>query len=180
MTRDETKKIIAVIIASYPNYKPNDMAMTVEVWATMLQDYDYKEMGVALQSFIATDTDGFAPSIGQLIDKYHTMSSPIERSENEVWALVRNAISDSTYHSEERFNELPILAQRCIGNPSQLRVWATDPGYNDNVVQSNFLKSYREMVNRAKEYQKLPHKVRDFIEANNNKLIEAKEIKDGI
>lgn len=175
MTREEVKKIIAVLIASYPNYKPNDMQMTVEVWASLLEDYDYKAMGVALKGYIATDTSGFAPSPGQLIAKYHAMANKDEKSEMEIWDMVRKAISDSTYHAEERFNELPILAQKSIGSPNQLRVWAMDEEYNDNVVQSNFLKTYRELSARDKEFKRMPIDIQNMITATTNNMIERKE-----
>ena len=36
MTREETVKIIRIMVDSYPNYKPNDISETVDVWQMML------------------------------------------------------------------------------------------------------------------------------------------------
>ena len=68
MTRDEVKKIIMVVMASYPNWKPNDLSFTVDVWYMMLCDYTYNDVAKALKTYITTDTSGFAPSIGQLVN----------------------------------------------------------------------------------------------------------------
>lgn len=66
MTREETVKIIRIMVDSYPNYKPNDISETVDVWNMMLEEYSYHEVSVALKEYILTEKTGFAPSIGQL------------------------------------------------------------------------------------------------------------------
>ena len=48
MTREETVKIIRIMVDSYPNYKPNDISETVDVWLMMLSDYDYNLVAMAL------------------------------------------------------------------------------------------------------------------------------------
>lgn len=52
MTREETKKIIMVMAASYPNYKPLDISMTVDAWQMMLEEYSYNEIALALKAYI--------------------------------------------------------------------------------------------------------------------------------
>lgn len=66
MTREETVKIIRIMVDSYPNYKPNDISETVDVWQMMLEEYSYQEVSIALKEYILTEKTGFAPSIGQL------------------------------------------------------------------------------------------------------------------
>ena len=92
MTRDEAKEIVMVISASYPNWKPQDLSFTVDTWRLMLAEYDYNPIALALKAYIATDTSGFAPSVGQVINKLHTISGPEELNEMEAWALVSNAL----------------------------------------------------------------------------------------
>jgi len=38
MTRDECKKLIMIMSATYPNYKPADISMTIDVWTEMLNE----------------------------------------------------------------------------------------------------------------------------------------------
>ena len=81
MTRDETVKIIRIMCDCYPNYKPSNLSETVDVWQMMLNEYDYSQISMALKTYVHSDTSGFAPSIGQLINKLHEVQSPQELNE---------------------------------------------------------------------------------------------------
>lgn len=167
MTREEIKKIIGGIIVSYPNYKPQDMSMTVQMWEMMLGEYDYRTVTMALKSYITTDTSGFAPSIGQIIEKIRLINRKNDEqllTEAEAWSLVSKALRNSTYHSKEEFDKLPELVQKAVGSHEMLSVWAKDENYNENVVSSNFMRSYRAIVKRQEEYMALPTDVRQAIE----------------
>lgn len=173
MTDKETRKIIAVLMVAYPNYKPINIDFTVSVWTDMLSDYSYSEVDMAIKAYISTDTSGFAPAIGQVIEKIKSITTPQQMTDAEAWSLVRKAISDSSYNATDRFNELPITCQRAVGSPAQLRMWALDASYNENVVSSNFMRSYRTEVARQNELSRMPSEVRQIIEKinNNSKLL---------
>lgn len=164
MTREETVKIIRIICDSYPNYKPNNLSETVDVWCMMLSDYNYEQVSVALKAYILSDTSGFAPAIGQLVGKIKTISQPQELNEMEAWSLVSRAIRNSTYNSVEEFAKLPPMVQKAVGLPNQLRTWAMDENYNEQVASSNFIKCYRTEVARSQELSKMPSDVRKIIE----------------
>lgn len=167
-TDKETRKIIAVLMVAYPNYKPINIDFTVSVWTDMLADYSYSEVDMAIKAYISTDTSGFAPAIGQVIDKIKSITTPRQMTDAEAWALVRKAISDSSYNAKDRFNELPVTCQRAVGSPAQLRMWALDASYNENVVSSNFMRCYRTEVTRQSELSRMPSEVRQIIEKINN------------
>lgn len=167
-TDKETRKIIAVLMVAYPNYKPINIDFTVSVWTDMLSDYSYSEVDMAIKAYISTDTSGFAPAIGQVIDKIKSITTPRQMTDVEAWALVRKAISDSSYNAKDRFNELPVTCQRAVGSPAQLRMWALDASYNENVVSSNFMRCYRTEVTRQSELSRMPSEVRQIIEKINN------------
>ena len=78
MTREETVKIIRIMCDCYPNYKPNDLSETVDVWTMMLEEYPYEQIAVSLKAYVLSDTSGFAPSIGQLISKMQSITQPKE------------------------------------------------------------------------------------------------------
>lgn len=169
MTRDETKKIIRIIVDSYPNYKPSDISETIDVWSMMLEEYPYNQIAMALKAYILTDTSGFAPSIGQLVNKL-TSAEP-QLNEMEAWSLVSKAIRNGYYGAEEEFAKLPEVVQKAVGNPANLRAWShTDESSIENVVQSNFLRTYRVVVKRESESAKLPDSLRNamMIERKNN------------
>lgn len=162
MTRDDTKKILMRIQSVFPNWKPTaDLRFVVDTWCEYLVEYSYEQVLVALKAYISTDTSGFAPSIGQLVDKIHNFTQPCELNEMEAWSLVSKAIRNSAYNAESEFEKLPEAVKRAVGSPSNLRNWSqTDIESIENVVQSNFLRTYRTVLVREKENRKLPESVR--------------------
>lgn len=165
MTRDETVKIIRIMCDCYPNYKPSNLSETVDVWNMMLEEYSYSQISMALKAYVHSDTSGFAPSIGQLINTIYTIQNPQELNEMEAWFLVSRALRNGYYGAIEEFNKLPPLVQKAVGSPDNLRNWALTDGKSiENVVQSNFMRTYRTVVNRENEIKKMPADVRTLIE----------------
>lgn len=156
MERDDVKKLIGIMVTSYPNYKPQDMKMTVDIWHEMLQDYLASDVFIALKSYIASDTSGFAPSIGQLINMICKMTKPQLMNEHEAWSLVRKALENGIYNSQKEFDNLPEAVQRAVGDANQLYVWATDMDYDESVISSNFMRAYRTVCARQEEYNRMP------------------------
>ncbi len=170
MTREETKKIVMIISASYPNWKPQDLKFTVDTWALMLEEYDYNQIAVALKAYIASDTSGFAPSIGQLIDKMHILTSKNEMNELEAWNMVYKAICNSGYNSECEFAKLPEACQRAVGSPANLKEWAMmDIDIVQSVEQSHFIRNYWTVLHRMRDEEKMPKSIRKLIEQSQPK-----------
>lgn len=170
MTREETKKIVMIISASYPNWKPQDLKFTVDTWALMLEEYDYNQIAVALKAYIASDTSGFAPSIGQLIDKMHILTFKNEMNELEAWNMVYKAICNSGYNSECEFAKLSEACQRAVGSPANLKEWAMmDIDTVQSVEQSHFIRNYRTVLQRMRDEEKMPKSIRKLIEQSQPK-----------
>lgn len=175
MEREEVQDLLAMIQGAYPNYRPADKTSAINSWTMTLEEYDKDRVALALKLYIQTDTSGFAPAPGQLIDKIQMVSAPQELNEMEAWALVSKAIRNSGYNSVEEFHKLPPIIQKAVGLPEQLRTWALDEDYNETVVSSNFIKCYRVELNRQKEISKMPENVRQLIEkVNDNRGIAVK------
>lgn len=171
MKREETVKIIRIMCDCYPNYKPNNLTETVDVWNMMLSDYTYEQVSVALKAYILSDTNGFAPSIGQLVDRANTFSQPQELNELEAWSLVYKAIRNSGYNSEYEFSMLPDVIRKAVGTPNQLRTWAMDENFNEQVVGSHFIRCYRSEVANYRDFQKMPANIQSLISNNSNNQI---------
>ena len=164
------------MVDSYPNYKPNNISETVDVWQMMLSDYDYNLVAMALKAYILSDTSGFAPSIGQLVANIQTITKPQELSEMEAWSLVRKAIGNGNYGSVEEFEKLPPTIQKAVGSADMIKRWAmSDSNEVSTVIQSNFLRSYRTAVKRDEEYAKMPEDVKKLISSIPTVQIEKKE-----
>lgn len=150
MSRDETKKILTVMLAAFPSYKPNDLGAVVALWTTMFQAEPYRVVEQALMAFIASDTSGFAPTVGQLKNIMVQEATKGEYGEMEAWALVRRAIGRSSYGAEEEFAKLPETIQLALGGPATLRAWAQDEDFNESVASSNFCRAYRNAIERRR------------------------------
>lgn len=167
MTREETIELLMMVQAAFPNYKPPDKTVAVNTWFLMLADYPYQQAQMALKAYIATDTSGFAPNIGQIIDKIQMITNPAELNEMEAWSLVSKALRNGNYKSREEFEKLPDLVKEAVGSPENIHNWAqSDIKSIESVIQSNFIKSYRLVVSRQKEIQKLPKEIKAMISGN--------------
>lgn len=174
MTREETVKIIRIMCDCYPNYKPNNLSETVDVWNMMLENYSYEQVSVALKAYIHSDISGFAPSIGQLIGKIQTISQPQELDGMTAWGLVSKALRNGTYGAVEEFSKLPPLVKQAVGLPDNLKNWATsDYQTIETVIQSNFLRTYETVVKRANEINRMPDDIKSLIEKTNTNSYKA-------
>lgn len=169
MNRKETSKIIAVLMASYPNFlnnkSANEIQATIGVWDEMLVDYSYQDVTIAIKTCIATDKSGFAPSIGQVINKIINFKiAPEQLTEQEAWNIISKAVKNSTYNATEEFNKMPEIVQKLVGSPSQLKEWGQmESSEIQTVVASNFMRSYKIRAASEREVQALPSDVKALI-----------------
>ena len=138
-----------------------------------LSEYDNNVVMAAFKAYMTTNTSGFAPAPGQLIEILQTLTQPSELNELEAWSIVRKALRNCGYNAEQEFAKLPTVVQKAVGTPQQLKIWACDSEFNENVVSSNFIKTYRTEVKRTTELNKMPSDVRKLIEMVNTNSVSA-------
>lgn len=172
MSSEETMKILAIIQATFPTWRVSDAdkEFTLKAWHTVLADYPYEQIVYALKAYIKTDTKGFAPSPGQLINMLVSHTKDDTPDEGMAWTLVHKAIRNGTYHAQEEFEKLPEDVQRAVGCYEQLNIWATDTEFNASVVSSNFKRVYRQVLERKKEEMMLGPKLVKLLEGIGNQL----------
>lgn len=164
MTLEETKKLLMTINAMFPAWKIDNPQETSSAWHWALQDYPAEGIMGALQIYLKTDKSGFAPSVSQLIGCLHEPKQVEQLSEGEAWYLVKQAIRDSGYHAQERFDELPPLVQRAVGGASMLHQWGqTDSDEVNSVIMSNFQRTYRALLSKQEFHDKVPIAVSDLV-----------------
>ena len=93
MTRDDTKRLLQIVRALYTNWNPDELAVAVDAWSAVLADQDAQVMANALKEYARTDTSGFAPSPGKLIE----MGKTIEKK--MYWQRVSAAITFKDYNA---------------------------------------------------------------------------------
>ena len=115
-----------------------------------------------------TESDAFLdmPSSTQMLYFHlYLTQNPQELNEMEAWALVSKALRNGYYGAVEEFDNLPPLVQKAVGTPDNLRNWSqANTESVENVIQSNFMRSYRTVVKREEEIKKMPVDVQALIE----------------
>lgn len=168
MTREQVGKLLMTIQAYYPNYNPPDKEITLNAWHEMFAEYPEELVLQALRACIATNTSGFAPDVGQIMSKMQAISQPQELDGMTAWGLVSKALRNGYYGAVEEFNKLPPLVRQAVGMPNNLRNWATsDYQTIETVIQSNFLRTYETVVERANEINRMPDNIKSLIEKTN-------------
>lgn len=167
MTDKETAKIMAVLKVAYPRYYQGLSAeaakQAVTLWTSMLIDYSYELVSKAVKALIATEK--FPPTVADVIEKINLVTTRPQLSEVEAWYLVKKAIRNSGYHSQEEFDKLPMEVQAAVGNAGVLREWCmVDESSVETVVGSNFMRSYRSKIKQTKELMALPSDVKEFMQ----------------
>ncbi len=181
MTTQEIAKLVYVTKAAYPRYyekfTKKDFDNVIAVWEMVLDKYSYQEASEGLKVYIASDTKGFPPAPGQIIDCITKITAPVDHSmlADEAWALVDKAVRNSNYNAEQEFEKLPDICKEVVRSPGVLKEYAMmDLDEYQNVQKGYFLKAYNALIERKRSEAKLPGSVQVFISAANQKAIEEK------
>lgn len=168
MTKRETVELMTVLQANYPDSfrGMSDAAVgaRVALWHDMFGEYPKAVVQAAAKAFMATDTKGFMPNVGQIMEHIQRIREPERLTPAEAWQLVYKALKNSAYGAEEEFAKLPKEIQRFVRRPEQLREWAMmDAETVQSVIGSNFQRSYKVRVEHDRNMDKLPADVKKFI-----------------
>lgn len=180
MNKQDAMKLIYVIKSTYPkhfqNFGINDISQMADAWEFHLGDYSYEQMSMGLKVYSISDTKGFPPSPGQVIDCYlRTLKSPEEElTAAEAWEYVWKAMENLRWDEPElEFNKLPKRIQKVIGTASSLREMAS-MDMNDLMIgeKARFIHEYNAYTERENDYMRLPQTVRDRIGQNGTNRLE--------
>lgn len=176
MNMHDTLTIMAVLQEAYPRYYANksetEAMAAASLWQNLFAEDNAKEVAAAMKAYIATDTKGFPPVIGQIKARLAKLKAPDMPGETEAWGIVSRAISRSAYHAAEEFEKLPPVIRKVVGSPSMLHTWALTEGKEmQTVVASNFMRAYRARAADAMELLTLPSDIRNLLE-NHGSMVE--------
>lgn len=169
LTEEEFKSLAKGMKAVYPQptFLPDEWA--AKVWYGLLKDIPHQILSNAIQKHMMTNP--FPPTVADLraaAADFVAKTVEPEMSELEAWALVRKAISRSSYYAEEEFAKLPPACQKAVGSVENLREWATmKMDTLESIEQSHFIRNYRVVLQREKDLAKLSPTIRERIEAAN-------------
>lgn len=167
MTTEQVAQLLAMVGAYYPTYKPDNKALTVKAWASVLVDEDNDKITEALKTRVRTSDSAFAPSAGELIGIARRIENP-EVSDADVtkaWIQVRQAIGDSGYHAAERFAELSPNIQRAVGSPYILyEIGQSENPVSVDAFRGQFMKAYRAVLEERRFTDRAPEEVKKKLE----------------
>lgn len=179
MTKAETWKLIAVMRSAYPKtyekFSEADFEHLCSVMFMCLEEFSYEQAALGLKAFLMSDTKGFPPVAGQIIEQIRKITPKRQELDGlQAWNLVMKGIRNGTYGAEKEFNNLPELVQKTIGSPQYLRDEASNSGFNLDVAKGQFLRNYENTLKHEAELNNIPMSVR--IEASKLVGIEANEM----
>lgn len=169
MTKQEIVQLMAIIREFYPTYYRNkteeETKVSARLWWDMFREDDGMQVLAAVKAFVATDTKGFPPSVGQIKQRLVQLQMPDMPDEAEAWKQVWKAIQNSGYHSKEEFEKLHPIVQRVVGQPEMLKAWAMEKADSvQTVIASNFQRAYRARAAEAAERLALPADIRQMLD----------------
>lgn len=168
MNSKEAGKILAVLKGIYPagyrSMSQDDNIVLIKSWARVFKDWEYELVSQAVDVVIATNKTNFPPSPGAVMDQLIKLNTQVEMTEMEAWQLVFKAIKRSGWYAREEFSKLPKAIQRSVGSPEMLKGWSEMPADKINsVVQSNFMRSFRNRKEQDRESLAIPESVKGDI-----------------
>jgi hypothetical protein len=126
---------------------------------------DFNIVKNALKDLISTHS-GFPPDIPAIKNKIKEICSAAtgEATNEDLWLMLKKAVSNGIYGSRQEFEKLPPVLQRYLGSPSTLFELAQiDSDTFNTVNHGQFLKQINAIKEREAYSQALPETVRNLI-----------------
>lgn len=183
MTRVETLQILSLLRASYPAFyskfgKP-ELEGIANLWTEMFEHDDFNIVKYALKELISTHS-GYPPDIAALKNKIKELCSTAtgEPTDEELWLMLKKAVSNGIYGAKQEFEKLPPVLQRYCGTPATLTEYAyIDSDTFNTVNHGQFLKQIKIIKEREEYAAKLPCEVKKLINSISQPLIESRKEK---
>jgi hypothetical protein len=161
LTIEETIKILSVIRVAYPSQQnktdEEEAEHRIKLWHEQFKNVPYELVNAALDIHIKLNK--YPPVISELLEHLKDMAGK-QRTQTEVLRIIREAVSNSLYHSQEEFNKMPLAVQNFVGNPGQLRAWAEMPIEQFNFQVNNLLKDYNATVKAEAVRKAVPEDIK--------------------
>ena len=170
MTRDDFKKIVAVMKAVYtdPKFIPDQAAFNV--WFDVLGDMDANTLMASVKKYMQTEK--FPPFPADL----RRMLQTNYRTPDEAWAIVSDSLWSVTSRkkADKVFNDLPEECQKTIGSAEALYAY-TQGEWNESVNKALFTKNYKAIVERMQTESRMSVPLRTALAGGERRMIDAND-----
>lgn len=158
MNKEETQKILTILRVNYPNNfksvaNKNDMDLIVDTWDIQFKSYTLDEVFNAIMSIIATDTSGFAPSIGRVKDELNKKYKDSVMTDEEAWSIVLNSAKCNPTKAKSNFEALPGNIKKAVKHPKFLESLGNANISSQGIFKKDFVKNYNETIEN--DYQEM-------------------------
>ena len=166
MNKQEMSVVMMILETAYPRFyadnSKDEKKAALDLWTAMFASNDANVVKEAVKAMIATLK--YPPTIADVKDKVRLITKPETMTEIEAWNLVYGAIQNANYYAQECFDRLPLVLQKLVGSPNQLREWGMmDIGVISSVIQSNFMRSYATRVKNEEQIEALPDSAKSLM-----------------
>lgn len=169
MLIEEARELIAKFMAAYSNYNPIDTELAAQIWANVTEEYTYEQVNKAFQIYVRTNTSGFAPNPGQIIDEIYDMTVQPIPTEPEAWAMVAEILSSDS-GCKSKYEALPEIVKRAVGSYEVFKDWLNNDNLNKDVARASFSRCYAKEAEKERKLGKLPSGLK-AIEGKENIMI---------
>lgn len=166
MTREECAKCLSVLRVTYQTFargmKPADAENLIDAWYMCFTNDPYEVVSLAIYDLIQTKKD-FAPDIATVKERIREMKAEVsgEPSNDEMWAMLKKAASNSIYNAREEFEKLPPILQKYLGSPAELHAMAVTPESTlETVNRGMFFKNIERTREREEFRERLNPEMR--------------------
>lgn len=163
MNKQDTIKVIATIQTAYPNFNKDaeskELNHIINLWQKMFAGDDIYIVGSAIERYILTNK--FPPTIADIRFEIARLKNDKEITEGDAWNILLRTIKQSGYSDYQLWQGLPKPIKE-ITSASQIHDWGQMPIDEINsVVQSNFLRAYRQKQKQENENKMLTEKAKE-------------------
>lgn len=168
-TRKEVMIAVTRLEAEYAGYfrnmDTNLLREKIALWSEMLESTDSRMLDYAVKFWIANNTSGFPPTVGQINQIIREALEPEALTELEAWQMVKKAIRNSSEMEDARreWNALPEDVRAPL-KPSDLMEWGQlKSDIVNTTISAAYRRSYTAKRQRVWEQKALPESTRLMI-----------------
>ena len=164
MNSQETTQVITLLAGNYDSIAKKDKTqkqLMINTWQECLGDLDYKLVLQAVKKTIIESP--YPPTIHDIRKNAVEMVNPTKNNALSDWDECYKMICNGNYMTQEEFDKHSDTCKRFLGSLSQLRAYSKNEDFNMDVVRSNFLKQYENLIKKNQEQKLLPQNMKDFI-----------------
>jgi hypothetical protein len=173
MNKQETTKIIGVLMMAYPryadNYKDiNKLNSTIDLWCELLGDIPYNVANIVIQKLILTSE--FPPTIADIRKQVANITNKEHLDSASAWGEVQKSVTSYGWNKYEEMKEnVSNKTLQVIGMIGWTNICMCELDQL-NTLRSQFMRMYDSVNERSKKDELLPDSLKEQIRLISSKM----------